>query len=798
MFKNHCKIAWRNLWKNKVFSLINILGLTIGLISFMLIALYVGDELSYDRFHKKADRIVRVVQHARWGSNDLHEAPTSAPFAPALKEEFPEVEEAVRISTEGGGIIGHNDKKITANDIFFADKNIFAVFTFPFIIGDPNTALASPQSIVITESIARKLFASPEQAINQTVYFDNNFPNKVTGIIKDVPGNTHLHFSALRSLPENYEGSWQQFDVYTYLLLKNGVDHQQLERKLPAFADKTIRKRMQIDDYKMELQPLTSIHLHSNLAFEIGPNGSISKIYIFSAIALLVLLIAVINYVNLSTARATIRIREIGVRKVVGSGIRQLAAMFITEAVLQTCLAALMAFFLFILLLPFFNVLTGKELAIWRFGKGATLLGLAALAVLTGVMSGAYPAFFLARFKTIPALKGHTGNLSNSALFRQSLVIFQFVITVVMIVGSLVIYQQLQYTSRKDLGFNKNQVFTLHIHDKKVREQVTALKGELLKNNLITGVAAAGNPIGNNDLGGFGYRFEKEDGSFDPSSVVCEQLMIDADYIPTMEITTLTGRNFTAFSQSDKFGAALVNETLVKKLGWKQAVGKRLRFNMEGQDSVGERTIIGVVKDFHTYSLQHKVEPMVMIMPPAAVMEDNLYVKINTARTPQALAYLAAVYKKFDNNNPVDVSFLDQNFARQYGAEQKQQQLSLIFTVLAVSIACLGLFGLATFTAQQRVKEIGIRKVLGASVPGILALLSRDFIRLILIAVMIAVPIAWYAMSHWLADFAYRIELHWWTFALAGLMAMIIALFTISLQSLRAALMNPVRALRAE
>ncbi len=345
VFKNHFKIAWRNLWKNKVFSLINILGLTIGLISFLLIALYVGDELSYDRFHKKADRIVRVVQHARWGSNNLHNAPTSAPFAPALKAEFPEIEEAVRILPEGGGIIGYNDKKITANDIFFADKNIFAVFTFPFMMGDPNTALASPQSIVITESVARKLFASPEQAINQTVYFENNFPNKVTGVIKDIPGNTHLHFSALRSLPENYEGSWQQFDVYTYLLLKKGTDYQHLERKLPAFADRSIRKRMQIDEYRMELQPLTAIHLHSNLAFEISPNGSIARIYIFSAIALLVLLIAVINYINLSTACATIRIREIGVRKVVGSGIRQLAAMFITEAVLQTCLAALAAFF---------------------------------------------------------------------------------------------------------------------------------------------------------------------------------------------------------------------------------------------------------------------------------------------------------------------------------------------------------------------------------------------------------------------------------------------------------------------
>lgn len=798
MIKNYFKIAWRNLWKNKIFSLINISGLTIGLISFLLIALYVGDELSYDRFHKNGDRIVRVVQHARWGSNDLHQAPTSAPFAAALKAEYPEIEEAIRILPEGGGIIGYNDKKINASDIFFTDKNIFSVFTCPFLIGDPKTALASPQSIVITESLARKLFTSPEQAINQTVFFENNFPNKITGVMKDIPGNTHLHFSALRSLPENFEGGWQQFNVYTYLLLKKGTDYKQLERKLPAFAGKTIQKLMRIDDYKMELQPLTSIHLHSNLGFEISANGSINRVYIFSAIALLILLIAVINYVNLSTARATTRVREIGVRKVVGSGIRQLAGMFISEAMLQTFLAALAAFCLFSLLLPFFNTLTGKDLGIWRFGKWTTLLGLSGLALLTGMMSGAYPALFLSRFKTIPALKGETGKLSNSALFRQSLVIFQFVITVVMIIGSLVVYHQLQYTSRKDLGFNKQQVLTLHIYDTKVREQVNALKAELLKNNLIQGVSAAGNPIGNNDLGGLSYKFEKEDGSFETSSIICEELMIDADYIPTMEIKMMEGRNFSAVSPSDKYGGALVNETLVKKLGWKQAVGKRLRFPIDGQGTTGERTVVGVVKDFHTYSLQHKVEPMVMVMPPVTVMEDNLYVKINTAKTPEALAYLESVYKKFDNNNPVDFSFLDQNFARQYGAEQKQEQLSLVFTVLAVFIACLGLFGLTTFTAQQRVKEIGIRKVLGASMTGIVALLSKDFIKLVLIAIVIAVPIGWYAMNRWLAVFAYRIELQWWIFVLAGSIAVVIALLTTSFQSLRAALMNPVRALRSE
>ncbi|QEC51919.1 putative ABC transport system permease protein [Anseongella ginsenosidimutans] len=798
MLKNYFKIAWRHLWKSKVFSLINISGLAIGLMSFLLIALYVGDESSYDRFHENADRIVRVTQHARWNNNDLHQATTSAPFAPALQAEFPEIEEAARILTEGGGVIRNGSKTVIADDIFFADKSIFSVFTYPFVIGDPATALASPESIVITESLASKLFSSPQMAINQTVYFENNYPNTVTGVIRDVPGNTHLHFSALRSLPENYTGGWQQFNVYTYLLLKKGTDYRQLEQKLPAFAAKSIQKMMQIDDYKMELQPLTAIHLYSNLAFETGSNGSISRVYIFAAIALLILLIAVINYVNLSTARATVRIREVGVRKVVGSSNKHLAGMFMTEAVLQTFLAAVVAIFLVLLLLPFFNELSGKDLGIWRFGHWPALLAAGALGIVIGLASGSYPAFFLSRFKTIPALRGQSGKQSSRVLFRQSLVVFQFVVTMVMIAGSLVIYRQLQYASGKDLGFNKDQVLTFHIHDQEVREQTAAIKAALQRNALIRGVAVAGNPIGNNNIGGMSYWFENEDGSFSNGSAICQELMIDEDYLPTMEIRLIAGRNFAAASPADKYGAALVNETLVKKLGWKNPVGKRLRFSVDAQGTMRERTVIGVVNDFHTYSLQHKVEPMVMVVPPMPSMGDNVYVKINTGKTAEALAYLEAVYKRFDSTNPFSYNFLDQNFARQYGAEQKQEQLSLAFTILAVLIACLGLFGLATFATRQRVKEIGIRKVLGASVGGIAALLSRDFIKLVLIAIVIGTPVAWFVMNRWLEGFAYRIEIRWWMLTLAALLAVAVALITVSLQSVKAALMNPVKSLKSE
>jgi len=796
MFGNYIRIAWRNLIRNKMYASITIGGITIGLAAFWLIALYVADEFSYDRFHKNADRIYRVAQHTRWEGGNISQASTSAPFAGALKKEYAEIEEATRILVEGDGIISFNEKALQVGDIIFADSNFFRVFSHPFLYGDPETALMAPQTIVLTESLAKKIFGNAGEALNKTIHFENNYPNLVTGVIKDVPENTHLRFSALRSMP-GFTGGWQNFNVFTYLLLKEGTDHKKLEKKLPQFAAKTIMAIMRVNEYRMELQPLTSIHLNSGLQVEVGANSSKGRVYIFIAIAALVLIIAMINYMNLATARASVRIREVGVRKVIGSGRCHLIAMFITEALVMTFLAAFAAFFIVTILLPFFNTLSGKNLSVWRFGTWNTLLALAAFMMLTGIISGSYPAFFLSRFKTIPALKGQLGNLATSILFRKSLVVFQFVVTVVMIAGSFIIYRQLQYTRQKDLGFHKDQVLTFHIHDRQVRSQVAAIKTQLLQSPLIQGAAVAGNPIGNNNLGSHGFRFEKNDCSISTSSKLSQELVVDADYIPTMGLKLAAGRNFSTAGQADKYTAAIVNETLVKELGWKEAIGKRLQFRY-GQDEIGERTIIGVVKDFHTYSLQHKVDPMVLMMPPVASMEDNLYVKINTAKTPEALAFIEKVYKQFDRSNPVEFHFLDKNFARQYEAESKQEKLSLAFTVLAIFIACLGLFGLAAFTAQQRVKEIGIRKVLGATVSSIAIMLSRDFVKLVLIAICIATPIAWYAMNRWLEGFAYRVNVEAWVLALAAVAAMGIAIITVSIQAIRAGMANPVKSLKTE
>ena len=797
MIKSFLKTSWRSIFRNKTYSFINILGLSFGLAACWLIVLYVADELSYDRYHVNADRVVRVVQHTRWNGNDLHQAPTSAPFAPALKAAFPEVERAARIDIEGGGVISYNGKSFKQNDIVFADQELLDIFSYDFLFGSPADALSKPQAIIINETLAKKIFGSAEKAYNQTLYFENKFPNTVTGIIRDIPVHSHLRFSAVRSLPAGFAEGWQNFHVYTYLLLKKGVRYQDLEKKLPKFAAGTIQKIMKVPDYRMELQPLTSIHLHSDLEYEMSPNGSISRVYMFSAIAALILVIALINYMNLSTVRSSSRVREIGVRKVVGSDRKNVAALFITEAVLLTGIAAFFAFCIVKISLPFFDEIASKELSIWRFGVVNTLAAATVFSLITGMLAGIYPSLLLAKFKAIPALKGQMGDLSASIAFRKSLVIFQFVISVVMISGSVIIYQQLDYALHTDLGFNKDQVLTFHIDDRKVRTQLPALKNQLLQSPLVEGVAAAGNPIGNNDLGGMGYYFQNEDGEFSTSSVMAQELVVDADYVPTLDIKLVTGRNFSDANKSDQFGGALVNETLVKKVGWKNAVGKTIRFRVE-DTMVLERTVIGVVKDFNTYSLQHTISPLVMVMPPVESMKDNLYVKLASGNIQQGLAYLDRIYKKYDPSNKVEYNFLNQNFARQYESEERQGKIALMFTVLAVLIACLGLFGLAAFTTAQRKKEIGVRKVLGASVLNIVHILSIDFLKLVALAAVISSPVAWFLMKKWLEDFAYRIDISWTVFMFSAVLAALIALLTVSFQALRAAVANPVKSLKTE
>ncbi|MDQ1085823.1 ABC transporter permease [Siphonobacter sp. SORGH_AS_1065] len=797
MLKNHLKVALRNLLKNRMFSVINLLGLAVGLAAFWMIGLFILDELTYDRFHEKSDRIYRVVHSANWDNGHFDLAITSAPFAPTLKKDYPEIQETVRFSPEGGGPIRVGDKQYTEKAICFTDANVFEVFDFPFLYGNPKTALSKPKSIVLTEGMAKKLFGDAKRALNQTVYLENNYENLVTGVIKDAPTHSHLHFKALRSLPADYTDGWQNFSIYTYLLLKPHTHVASLEKKLTRFFPDHLQKEMGNVDYKLHLQPLTDIHLYSHLDYEISANGDVKYIIVFSIIAVLILLIAAINYMNLSTAHSALRVREVGVRKAIGSDRNQLVSLFLAESIILTLAASLLGILIVELSLPFFNDFSGKELSLWQLGVLPTLALLLVFCLIMGGLSGSYPAFFLSGFRTIPALKGQLGNTATNKRFRQSLVVFQFMVTISMLIGSAVIYQQMHYTSSKDLGFNRNQVLTFHVHKTEVRKQIPQLKDELLKNPLIEGVSAAGNPIGNNDLGGKGFYFENN-GEISESSVITKRIDVDEDFLNTLEMKLVAGRNFDKSRKTDLYESVLVNETLVKKLGWKNPIGKRVEFNAGQNNEIrGHSQVVGVVKDFHVYSLQHTIEPLVMQMP-LDFQQDNLYVRIRPENTQATLAYIEKVYQKFDPDHAFEYSFLDQNFAHQYEAEIKQGRLLVTFTLLTIFIACLGLFGLVTFTAEQRTKEIGIRKVLGASVTSIVGMISKDFMILIGIASLIAFPMAWYTMHRWLEDFAYRIELQGWVFLAAAGVALLIALITISTQAIRAALANPVKSLKSE
>lgn len=788
MILSYFTVALRNLLRHKLFSAINIGGLAIGLAAFWMIALYIGNELSYDRYQPKADRIFRIAQHAQWDGGTFHGAITPDPYAAAMKTDFPEVEEAVRLDAEGGGTFRSGNQDFRAGDLLFVDKSFFKIFSYDFLFGDPNTALTKPNSFVITKSLATTVFGDASTALNKTLEFDN-VPYLVTAVIEDVPLNSHFRFSGLRSMPENMQdGPWVNAHLYTYILLRDKNDLKGLEDKMPGFFDRNMKASMGNIDYRAELQPLTSIHLHSQLDFEIGTNGNITYVYVFSAVAALILLIASINYMNLSTARSSLRIRETGLRKVVGSRRGQLIALFLTESVFITMVASLLAVFIMTIAMPLFESFTGSAINIWQFGIWQTVVALIAFSVIAGTLSGVYPAFFLSGFRVVPALKGLAGNHDGNVLFRQALVIFQFTATIAMIAGSIVIYKQLNFVKSKDLGFNKDQVITFHINDQNTRTKVDALRQELMQNSSVEDVATAGNPIGNNNIGGLDYKVEVG-GAIEDRSRFANSFTIDEDFIPTLEIQISEGRNFDKQILTDKENAVIVNEALVYDAGWDNGAGKKVQFRGK------EYEVVGVVKDFNIYSLQHKVDPLILRLPTDVMDKDNAYVRISGVN---ALSSIEEVYKKYDQSGPFEYNFLDQNFERQYRAEQLQGKLLLTFTGLAILIACLGLFGLITFTTEQRRKEIGIRKVLGGSVSGIVVLLAKNLLILIVVAAVIATPLAWYAMDSWLQEFAYHIEIGAWVFILAGVSAVVVAMVTVSTQAARSALANPTEALRSE
>lgn len=807
MNKNYFKIAFRNLLRNKGVSAINILGLAIGIATCLIIMLFVNHELSYDRYNKKADRIVRVSFRGDVQGEKMNESTVMPPVAHTLKAEFPEVEAATRIREFGKPKLIYGDK-IFRDDVFaFVDSNFFQVFTLPLIRGDAKTALIQPNTIVITKAVAQKYFGN-EDPMGKVIAFKDgkNAACKVTGIIDKVPSNSHFHidiFTSMAGLPESKEPTWLSSNFYTYLVLTKGYDHKKLEAKLPGIVEKYIGPQMQqamgitLTEFRKKgsnlsfhLQPLTDIHLHSDFTYDLSQAGDIRYVYIFGAIALFMLLIACINFMNLSTAGASKRSREVGIRKVLGSLKLDLIKQFLFESILITAIAFILAMCLVYLALPLFNTLAGQNLTL-SFAENPLLLpGLLLLVLVIGVFAGSYPAFYLSSFKPVAVLKGKFVSGKKSINLRSGLVVFQFFISIVLIVSTIVVYKQLSYIQNKKLGYDKSQVMILSDPWMLGKNQ-DIFRQELLNDPRIAIVSSSGYvPAGQSDNNNF---FVSPD---ERSTELIKTLRYDVDenYIPALGIQLHQGRNFSKAFTTDS-NAVVINEAAANAFGWKErAIGHHIsRTNNNGEKVT--YTIIGVIKDFHFRPLRERISPLVMVLAP---YPGNLIVKLKTKDIAALTASLGKRWTELGAEEPLSFSFLDERYNNTYKAEHKIGMILGIFTGLTIFVACLGLFGLATFTAERRTKEIGIRKVLGSSVQGIVNLLSMEFLKLVSIAFVVATPIAWYIMNKWLQDFAYRINISWWIFLIAALLAIVVTLITVSFQAVKAALSNPVKSLRTE
>ncbi|QJD95033.1 FtsX-like permease family protein [Mucilaginibacter robiniae] len=802
MIRNYLKTALRNLRKNKAFTLINILGLALGLATCLLIMFYVVDELSYDRYNSNANRIFRINTDIKFGGTTSALAITPPPLASALLNNFPEVEKACRLYHDYGVRIKKDNKSVQEEKVVYSDPGLFQVFTLPLIAGNAKTALSEPNTMVITRSTALRYF-NHTQVVGQTLMVNDQTPYKITGVIQDIPEQSHFHFDfflSLASRPENKSTNWLNYSCNTYVLLKPNTDYLALNSKLYAFIQKVILEKdanMDLDNLnktgnyiKMNLIPLTSIHLQSNRQYELGVNSSMQYIYIFSAIALFVLLIACINFMNLATARSANRAREVGVRKVLGSSRSSLVVQFMAESVIVTLVATLLAAGTAWLMLPLFNQVSGKSLAVSWHVVAVLIPVLLFVVLLVGSLAGAYPAFFLSAFQPVQVLKGKLATGFKNSGFRSFLVVFQFAISIFLIIGTLVIYHQLQYIQNKNLGFNRSQVLVvknvqiLNQQAKTFKQEVKQLTG--VENATLSGYIPTGSNRNPDEIFTTQVATPK-------SATITEIWPVDADYIPTMKMSMLQGRNFSKSLLTDSSGV-IINEAAARRIGDRiNALDKKLYYFSPVHNK--EFRVIGIVKDFNFASLRDNVSPVIM-----ALGDDYgaLSVRLNTTNVQELVAKIEQQWKALSPNQHFDYSFMDADFDALYRSEQRMGKLFLAFTMLAIGIACLGLFGLAAYAAEQRIKEISIRKVLGADVSAIVLLLSRDFIKLVIIAILIAAPLAWLAMHQWLQGFAYRQHMSWWIFLLAGTGALLIAFGTVSSQSIKAAVANPVKSLRSE
>jgi putative ABC transport system permease protein len=807
MFKNYLKVALRNLWKSKGFSAINIIGLAAGLGVCLLIVLYVADELSYDRYNDKADRIYRLDADIYFNNTQFTASISPKPLALTLAKECPQVEQMVRINYQNDILVKKGGDWIRDHHLAYADSTFFKVYTVPMVTGDPNTALNEPHSIVIDESAAKRYFNSTD-VVGKTLELEGKTICKVTGVMKDLPRQSHFHLSFI--LPQRdrgYQGDndqWLSNNWHSYILVRPGVDRAFLQSRVDATVNKYLGLQLQqmlhasMQDMQHQgahfiyhLMPLEDIHLRSNKSYEMEPNGDINTVYIFSFIAILILVIACVNFMNLSTARSANRAREVGIRKVAGSTKGHLITQFLTESVLLSFFSLLLALGIALLLLPMFNQLAGKELHAGSLFSPRFLALLVLLVFLVGCLAGSYPAFYLSSFQPILVLKGKVASGFKGSMLRNILVVGQFVISIGLIIGTIVIYNQLNYIRSRETGFNRDQVLVIH-NAYLGGDGIKSFRKELTQ---LTGVADASL---SGDLPTVGSGYDQEGWFRTPSmdtkgAVVLTNLFVDEHYIPTLGMKIVKGRNFSIDFPTDSTGIIL-NESAVQLLGWKDPINQMFYRPGDSMKSVAYH-VIGVVKDFNFSSMHDKVGPLVINM---GDNRGSMAVRLRGGDITGPVGQIETKWKAIANGVPFTYTFMDDDFNKLYQTEKQTGQLFISFAVFAIFIACLGLFGLVTYAAEQRMKEIGIRKVLGAKVGGIVGLLSRDFIKLVLIASLIAFPIAWWGMSQWLDGFAYRIGISWWIFVLAGAAALVIALATVSLQTIRAALANPIKSLKSE
>ncbi len=802
MLKNLITIAFRTIRKDKTYSAINILGLTIGITCSLFLLMYILDELSYDRYHKNADNIYRIVSKIKEPDNAFTWAVAQIPMAEELRDNYPEVKNAVRFNGLGKTLFKHNEKEFNETDFYQADSTVFEMFSYTFLAGDDKTALDYPFSIVLSEKIAKKYFGDVASSIGQSLQTINGEGKaedyKVTAVIEDVPLNSHFRFEALISNNPNpnNQGNWGNFGVFTYIQLPEGYDLS----KMYVSLDTIIKQKVDpiFEQYgitiKYELQKITDIHLHSKIQDEAEAGGDISYIYIFGAVAAFMLIIACINYMNLATARSANRSKEVGIRKVMGSQRIQLLAQFITESIVIALLALAISLILIYALLPAFNTLANKQLPFSYILQPTVLLSLIGIMLFIGIVGGSYPAFYLSGFNPVQVLKGKLATKGGNVIFRKVLVVIQFGISIFMLISTLVVFNQLQYMRNKDLGFAKERVVRLNLNERELRDKAQVIIDALKQTPEVVGIGMANSTPGEGVSKNL-MKVEENDGKLSDRGV--DLFSADFDFVKTMGMKIVKGRDFSRDIISDTTYAVLVNEAMVARMAWKDPIGKKFVFQGGPNGQQIEKRVVGVIQDYHQNSLYDAIEPLMILLD-----KRNNYVFVRTGEgdVRQSLAAIENTWKKVFPSFPFEYVFLDQDFNSQYKADEKRSQIFTVFSSLTIFIACLGLLGLAAFTTEQRTKEIGVRKVIGATVNSLVYLVSKEFFLLVTIGMVLAFPFAWYFTDTWLRNFAYRIDLknEWPTFIISALLAFVITFITVGYHVIRTSSANPVNALRDE